>query len=144
MIGACEKGDLRCIVTEYVPGGSLRDYLQKQDVPIPHNRVVEMALDITRGMAHVHSCGLVMRDLKSENVLVADSGSLKICDFGSSKAVEGVGDMTGETGTYRWMAPEVCHESDTNPIQIRFESITWSPQIGFCRRFIFYFLLIYP
>ena len=94
-------------MTEYVPGGSLRDLLQNQRVPLPHSRVVQMALGIARGMAHVHSCGLIIRDLKSDNVLVGEDGTLKICDFGSSKSMEDSADMTGETGTYRWMAPEV-------------------------------------
>ncbi|OQR84331.1 serine/threonine protein kinase [Achlya hypogyna] len=64
-------------------------------------------------MNYLHLCSIMHRDLKSGNVLLDAYGTVKISDFGLSCVLE-IGhssDLTAETGTYRWMAPEVIgHE----------------------------------
>ncbi|CAI5711116.1 unnamed protein product [Peronospora destructor] len=65
------------------------------------------------GINYLHLCSIMHRDLKSGNVLIDSHGTAKISDFGLSCVLE-IGssfDLTAETGTYRWMAPEVIrHE----------------------------------
>ena len=57
---------------------------------------------------YLHSMNIVHRDLKSENLLLSSSGDSKLADFGVARtAAENPIDMTCETGTVRWMAPEV-------------------------------------
>ncbi|RLO07836.1 hypothetical protein DYB28_008786, partial [Aphanomyces astaci] len=65
------------------------------------------------GMNYLHLCNIMHRDLKSANVLLDVFGTVKISDFGLSCVLEAgtSSDLTAETGTYRWMAPEVIgHE----------------------------------
>lgn len=65
-------------------------------------------------MNYLHLCSIMHRDLKSGNVLLDTHGTVKISDFGLSCVLEigkSSSDLTAETGTYRWMAPEVIrHE----------------------------------
>ena len=76
-----------------------------------------MTLDIAKGMNYLHSFKppILHRDLKSLNLLLleqvskpTDKVSVKISDFGLSREMLGVDSkMTGQTGTFHWMAPEV-------------------------------------
>ncbi|RHN43528.1 putative dual-specificity kinase TKL-Pl-4 family [Medicago truncatula] len=107
-IGACRKPMVWCIVTEYAKGGSVRQFLTKrQNRSVPLKLAVKQALDVARGMAYVHGLGLIHRDLKSDNLLIFGDKSIKIADFGVARIEVQTEGMTPETGTYRWMAPEM-------------------------------------
>lgn len=100
-----------CIITEYLPQGSLRSYLHKlEQKSLPLQKVIEFGLDIARGMAYIHSREIVHRDLKPENVLIDKDFNLKIADFGIACEEEYCVILGAETGTYRWMAPEVLRK----------------------------------
>lgn len=97
-----------CIITEYVPRGSLRSYLHKlEQKALPLQQLIEFGLDIARGMEYVHSREIVHQDLKPENVLIDKDFHLKIADFGIACEEEDCDVLLDNTGTYRWMAPEV-------------------------------------
>lgn len=98
------------LVMEYLNGGTLYQALRKPaDQPKDHMGFFHLAVGIARGMAYLHHRKIIHRDLKSPNVMLGESGTVKITDFGlsvftgSSSELE----LTGETGTYRWMAPEI-------------------------------------
>ena len=76
-------------------------------LPIP--LVISMALDIARGMAYLHSQSppIILRDLKSPNVLVGAGWHLKITDLGISRVVNPGVSMTRGACTLQWAAPEV-------------------------------------
>ncbi|XP_059668131.1 serine/threonine-protein kinase STY13 [Cornus florida] len=107
-IGAC-KDPLMVIVTELLPGMSLRKYL----VGIRPNQLdirvaLSFALDIARAMDCLHANGIIHRDLKPDNLLLtANQKSVKLADFGLAREESVTEMMTAETGTYRWMAPEL-------------------------------------
>ena len=97
-----------CVVTEYLPGGSLRSFLSKRKGEIlPLEDVVRMALDIACGMEYLHLKGVIHRDLKSENLVLAEDGSVKLVDFGVSRFESECNAREDDPGTYRWMAPEM-------------------------------------
>ncbi|EEC45840.1 predicted protein, partial [Phaeodactylum tricornutum CCAP 1055/1] len=81
------------------------------------------ATQLARGMNYLHTCSppIIHRDLKPANLLIDHSGVLKISDFGLSKIRPDPGKketekytMTGETGSYRFMAPEVFRHEEYN------------------------------
>ena len=102
-VGYCRKPLVWCIVTEYAKGGSLGAFLVKRRA-ISLRLSMKYALEIARGMAYLHSFGVIHRDLKSDNLLMVDN-SIKIADFGAARIESQDEMMTPETGTYAWMAP---------------------------------------
>ncbi|KAK4768443.1 hypothetical protein SAY87_003584 [Trapa incisa] len=107
-IGAC-KEPVMVIVTELLPGGTLRRYLlDRRPRCLDLREVICFALDIARAMECLHCHGIIHRDLKPENlILTADHKTVKLADFGLAREESVTEMMTAETGTYRWMAPEL-------------------------------------
>lgn len=107
-IGAC-KEPVMVIVTELLLGGTLRKYLISMRPRCLDTRIaLGFALDIARALECLHSHGIIHRDLKPENLLLtADHKTVKLADFGLAREETLTEMMTAETGTYRWMAPEL-------------------------------------
>ncbi|KAA8532923.1 hypothetical protein F0562_032960 [Nyssa sinensis] len=114
-LGAVTERKPLMLITEYLRGGDLHQCLKEKGALNP-STAINFALDIARGMAYLHNEPnvIVHRDLKPRNVLIVNSGAdhLKVGDFGLSKLIRVKNShdrykMTGETGSYRYMAPEV-------------------------------------
>ncbi|CAI5978376.1 unnamed protein product [Closterium sp. NIES-65] len=106
-IGACTKPPNLSIVTEFMVGGSVYDYIHKQRGSMRLPMVVRVAMDVAKGMDFLHKNNIIHRDLKAANLLMDENEVVKVADFGVARVKAGSGIMTAETGTYRWMAPEV-------------------------------------
>ncbi|CAI0559421.1 unnamed protein product [Linum tenue] len=98
-----------CVVVEYLSGGTLKQYLiRNRRKKLAYKVVIQLALDLSRGLSYLHSKKIVHRDVKSENMLLDAQRNLKIADFGVARVeAQNPSDMTGETGTLGYMAPEV-------------------------------------
>ncbi|GMH13393.1 hypothetical protein Nepgr_015234 [Nepenthes gracilis] len=132
-IGACRKPMVWCIVTEFAKGGSVRQFLiKRQSRSVPLKLAVKQALDVARGMEYVHGLGLIHRDLKSDNLLIFSDKSIKIADFGVARIEVQTEGMTPETGTYRWMAPEMIqHRPYTQKVDVySFGIVLWEVITG--------------
>ncbi|KAI4368371.1 hypothetical protein MLD38_016934 [Melastoma candidum] len=105
-----------CVVVEYLPGGTLKQYLIRNcRRKLPYKVVIQLALDLARGLSYLHSKKIVHRDVKSENMLLDGRRNLKIADFGVARVeAQNPRDMTGETGTLGYMAPEVLEGKPYN------------------------------
>jgi eukaryotic-like serine/threonine-protein kinase len=92
------------IVMEYVKGESLEAVLDREkslDVP----RAVNYIVQILKGVAHAHENQVLHRDLRPANVLVSESGLVKVADFGTSRFLEKT-HATTVIGSPPYMAPE--------------------------------------
>ncbi|CAL9194872.1 unnamed protein product [Musa hybrid cultivar] len=114
-IGACTKPPSLCIVTEFMSGGSVYDFLHKQKGVFKLPALLRVAIDVSKGMNYLHQNNIIHRDLKAANLLMDENEAshkdillvVKVADFGVARVKAESGVMTAETGTYRWMAPEV-------------------------------------
>ncbi|KAK3033581.1 hypothetical protein RJ639_032429, partial [Escallonia herrerae] len=105
-----------CVVVEYLPGGALKSFLIKnRRRKLAFKVVLQLALDLARGLSYLHSEKIVHRDVKTENMLLDKTRTLKIADFGVARVeASNPNDMTGETGTLGYMAPEVLNGNPYN------------------------------
>ncbi|KAF6257781.1 kinase-like domain-containing protein [Scenedesmus sp. NREL 46B-D3] len=94
------------IMRKYMSGGSVYDWIRREG-PLKLSTVLKVCVEVSRGMDYLHQRNIIHRDLKAANLLLDENGTVKIADFGVARMIEANGHMTAETGTYRWMAPEV-------------------------------------
>ncbi|KAK7393020.1 hypothetical protein VNO78_21470 [Psophocarpus tetragonolobus] len=119
LMGAVIQPPKLSIVTEYLSRGSLYELLHMPNVgsSLSERRRLSMAYDVASGMNYLHRMKppIVHRDLKSPNLLVDDSYTVKVCDFGLSrtKANTFLSSKTA-AGTPEWMAPEVIRGELSN------------------------------
>ena len=104
-IGETAPGELFIVMTRY-RGDSLDERIGRG--PIPPAQVLDLAAQITEGLAAAHERGIVHRDLKPGNVLVTEEGVVKILDFGLAKLVgrEQLTATNSTVGTPAYMSPE--------------------------------------
>ncbi|WP_246210103.1 Stk1 family PASTA domain-containing Ser/Thr kinase [Nocardioides piscis] len=116
VVGVYDQGDEDGIVflaMEYVPGHTLRDVIRKE-APMSPARALALLEPVVSALAAAHRAGLVHRDVKPENVLIADEahgGQVKVADFGLAKAVSTDTQHTATggvlIGTVSYLAPEL-------------------------------------
>jgi tetratricopeptide (TPR) repeat protein len=107
---AGEADGLLYFIMRYVPGESLRDYLDREK-RVPPGRAAVILRDLADALAYAHAQGVVHRDIKPENVLIDQrSGTAHLTDFGVARALEATDErMTGTgliVGSPRYMSPE--------------------------------------
>ncbi|MFA9563558.1 MAG: protein kinase [Acidimicrobiales bacterium] len=104
------------IVMELVRGLTLRERLEQQGSIRPA-RAVEIAADVADALHAAHLSGIVHRDVKPANIMLADDGRVLVADFGIAKA-EGAGDLTATgsvLGTAKYVAPEQLRGEHADP-----------------------------
>ncbi|KAL4123799.1 hypothetical protein PRIC2_009645 [Phytophthora ramorum] len=125
-LGSASAPPRYCLVLEFMEGGPLSAVIRAKNGPLDFFR---LATDMARGMSYLHEHSVMHRDLKSSNVLLDAQGTAKISDFGLSCVLElgRSADLTAETGTYGWMAPEVIrHEPYSSKADVySFAVVLW-------------------
>lgn len=93
------------LVMELVTGRSLADRLTKGAMPV--DEAVRIAGQVCAALDAAHAAGIVHRDVKPANILMAPIGAVKVCDFGIAHGPDGAWSRAGTaTGTSEYMAPE--------------------------------------
>ncbi len=101
------------IVMELVKGETLKEHVARKG-PLPVSLALRLTGEIASALELARTCGIVHRDVKPENVLVEESGTAKLADFGLAKQTLAGSDLTGldeVLGTLSYMAPEQLRAS---------------------------------
>jgi eukaryotic-like serine/threonine-protein kinase len=104
------QGNVNYLVMEFIRGRSLRDCIDEAQMPPP--QVFAVMHGVLQALDYAHRHSIVHRDMKPENVLISDEGTVKVADFGIARltddsGVGGTATKTGTTvGTPQYMSPE--------------------------------------
>ena len=103
-----DDGDKHYIVMEYVKGHTLKQLIKKRG-PIPYKEAVWMMKQLAGALMEAHRNKVIHRDVKSQNVLIKDDGTIKLSDFGIALA-NGAMQLTHKDsvlGSVHYLAPEL-------------------------------------
>ena len=107
VVDADPQADQPWMVTAFIEGPSLQEAVDR-DGPLPAGRVRALGAGLAEGLAAIHARGLVHRDLKPGNVILAPDGP-RIIDFGIARAIDATTGITtagAVIGTFAYMSPE--------------------------------------
>jgi len=110
------KDDQLWLVMEYCGAGSVTDLVKSiKGQSLKEDWIAYISREVLRGLTHLHSCKVIHRDIKGQNVLLTDNAEVKLVDFGVSAQLDRtIGRRNTFIGTPYWMAPEVI-ACDENP-----------------------------
>ena len=96
------------IVMEYVRGETLKEYIEKHG-HLPINTSIQITFDIGEALEHAHANGIVHCDIKPHNILVTETGRIKVADFGIARAINSKASNMGDNsvlGSVHYFSPE--------------------------------------
>ena len=96
------------IVMEYVRGETLKEYIEKHG-HLPINTSIQITFDIGEALEHAHANGIVHCDIKPHNILVTETGRIKVADFGIARAINSSATNKGDNsvlGSVHYFSPE--------------------------------------
>ncbi|XP_054821620.1 LEAF RUST 10 DISEASE-RESISTANCE LOCUS RECEPTOR-LIKE PROTEIN KINASE-like 2.1 [Prosopis cineraria] len=118
LVGFCLEGTKRALVYEFMPKGSLDKYIfSKESISLSYHKIYEISLGVAYGIAYLHhGCDMQILhfDIKPHNILLDESFTPKISDFGLARLYDiddSIVTLTAARGTIGYMAPELFYKN---------------------------------
>lgn len=113
--GSWRSADSLWICMEYCAGGSTSDIMHACDTCLDEEVISHICAETLEGLTYLHGLGKVHRDVKCGNILLTESGEVKLADFGvAAQLTNTMSKRNTFIGTPHWMAPEVIQVSQYN------------------------------
>lgn len=111
----CFSRKVQLIVMEYIDGITLKEYMEQQGA-LPWREAVGFVEQILRALSHAHDKGIVHRDIKPQNVMLLDDGSIKITDFGIARFARSEAKTLTDRaiGSVHYISPEQARGEHTD------------------------------
>ncbi|GGK76863.1 hypothetical protein Sme01_42580 [Sphaerisporangium melleum] len=127
VIAADLDGDVPYIASEYIEGRSLREAVETGG-PLAGGALERLAVGTATALTAIHKAGIVHRDFKPDNVLIAPDGP-RVVDFGISRILDSTGTITSRAvGTPAYMAPEQISGGEVGPAA---DVFAWGSTVAF-------------
>lgn len=105
-----DEGNMHYIVLEYIEGITLNKYIAKKG-KLSNEETIDISLQIARGIQAAHLSGIIHRDIKPQNIVIAGNGVAKITDFGIARAITSTTKNISVIGTVHYISPEQVRNS---------------------------------
>ena len=116
LIGVVDEKPEFYLIMELCKGGSLRSYLDRQQGQrLPDEQFYDWTKQAARAIEYLKKMGVVHKDVKAENYVIADQNILKLTDFGLAKEIDVTKSNATGGGTYGYMAPELMKDFILSP-----------------------------
>lgn len=115
VLDVCFNDTIQYIVMEYIDGITLKEYIEQQGV-VKWKEAVHFSVQILRALQHAHDNGIVHRDVKPQNVMLLEDGTIKVMDFGIARFARENGKTMSDKaiGSVHYISPEQAKGDTTD------------------------------
>lgn len=100
-----DEGELHYIVMELIEGITLKNYISKKGC-LDVKEAIGVAIQVAQGIAAAHEQGIIHRDIKPQNIIIARDGKVKVADFGIARAASSQTLSATAVGSVHYISPE--------------------------------------
>lgn len=101
-----EEDGMHYIVMEYLEGQTLKQYIKDKGGKLSWREAASFSMQICRALEHAHSKHVVHRDIKPQNIIIAEGNKLKVADFGIARAANNTTTVNAAVGSAHYLSPE--------------------------------------
>lgn len=107
--------NIQYIVMEYIDGITLKEYIEQQKV-VRWKEAIHFTVQILRALQHAHDNGIVHRDVKPQNIMLLEDGTIKVMDFGIARFARENGKTLSDKaiGSVHYISPEQARGEETD------------------------------
>lgn len=107
---------VRYIVMEYIDGITLKEYIEQRGEPLTYKETIHFVGQVLRALQHAHDKGIVHRDIKPQNIMLLEDGSVKVMDFGIARLARSESHTATDQaiGSVHYISPEQAKGEQTD------------------------------